>query len=125
LPHLKISLSKAQCSHIATFHIYIYTWTSSDGETHSQIDHILVEKRRHSSVLDVRSLRAADCDADHCLVVAKITERLAVNKQGLHKFHMERFSLKKLNKVEGKEKYRVEVSTGLQHWKIWMLRLKR
>jgi hypothetical protein len=34
---------------------------------------------------------------------------------------VERFNLKKLNEVEGKEKYRVE---GLQHWKIWMLRLK-
>jgi hypothetical protein len=43
-------------------------------------------------------------------VVAKIRETLAVNKQGPHKFHMERFSLKKLNEVEGKEKYRVEVS---------------
>jgi hypothetical protein len=43
-------------------------------------------------------------------VVAKIRERIAVNKQGSHKFHMERFSLKKLNEVEGKEKYHVEVS---------------
>jgi hypothetical protein len=43
-------------------------------------------------------------------VVAKIRERLAVNKQGSHKFHMEGFNLKKLNEVEGKEKYRVEVS---------------
>jgi hypothetical protein len=43
-------------------------------------------------------------------VVAKIRERLAVNKQGSHKYHMERFSLKTANKVEGKEKYRVEVS---------------
>jgi hypothetical protein len=42
--------------------------------------------------------------------VAKIRERLAVNKQGSHKFHLERFNLKKLNEVEGKEKYRVEVS---------------
>jgi hypothetical protein len=33
-----------------------------------------------------------------------------VNKQGPHKFQMERFNLKKLNEVEGKEKYRVEVS---------------
>jgi hypothetical protein len=40
-------------------------------------------------------------------VVAKIRERLAVNKQGSHKFQMERFDLKKLNEVEGKEKYRV------------------
>jgi hypothetical protein len=42
--------------------------------------------------------------------VAKIRERLAVNKQGSRKFHMERFNLKKLNEVEGKEKYHVEVS---------------
>jgi hypothetical protein len=69
-----------------------------------------MDRRRHSSVLDVRSFRAADCDMNHCLVVAKIRERIAVNKQGSHKFHMEGFNLKKLNKVEGKGKYRVEVS---------------
>jgi hypothetical protein len=43
-------------------------------------------------------------------VVAKIREILAVNKQGSHTFNMERFNLKKLNEVEGKEKYHVEVS---------------
>jgi hypothetical protein len=58
----------------------------------------------------VRSFRAADCDTDHYLVVAKVRERLAVNKQGSHKFHMERFSLKKLNELEGKERYSVDVS---------------
>jgi hypothetical protein len=42
--------------------------------------------------------------------VAKIRERIAANKQGSHKFLMERFNLKNLNEVEGKEKYRVEVS---------------
>jgi hypothetical protein len=45
-------------------------------------------------------------------VLAKIRERLAANKQGSHKFHMERFNLKKLNEVEGKVKYRAEVSNG-------------
>jgi hypothetical protein len=50
-----------------------------------------------------------DCDIDHYPVVANVTERLAVNKQRSHRFHMERFSLKKLNKVEHKEQYRVEV----------------
>jgi hypothetical protein len=43
-------------------------------------------------------------------VVATVRERLAVNKQRLQILHNERFSLKKLNEVEGKEKYRVEVS---------------
>jgi hypothetical protein len=61
---------------------------------------------------------------DHCLVVAKIRERLAVSKQGSHKFHMERFNLKKLNEVEGKEKYRVEVSNRFATLEDWMLRLK-
>jgi hypothetical protein len=43
------------------------------------------------------------------VVVAKVSERLAVNKQGSHKFHMEGFNLKKLDEVECKEQYRVEV----------------
>jgi hypothetical protein len=42
--------------------------------------------------------------------VAKVRERLAVNKQRSHRSHMERLNLKKLNEVEGKEQYRVEVS---------------
>jgi endonuclease/exonuclease/phosphatase family metal-dependent hydrolase len=33
--------------------IHKYTWTSPDGKTHNQIDHILVNRRRHSNVLDV------------------------------------------------------------------------
>jgi hypothetical protein len=37
-------------------------------------------------------------------------ERLAMNKQRSHRFHIERFNLKKLNEVEGKEQFRVEVS---------------
>jgi endonuclease/exonuclease/phosphatase family metal-dependent hydrolase len=45
--------------------IHKYTWTSKDGNTHNTIDHILVDRRRHSNVLDVRSFRAADCDSDH------------------------------------------------------------
>jgi hypothetical protein len=43
-------------------------------------------------------------------VVAKIRERLAVNKQVSHTFHTDRFNLKKLNEVEVNNYYRVEVS---------------
>jgi hypothetical protein len=56
--------------------IHKYTWTSPDGKTHYQIDHILIDRRRHSSILDVGSFRGADCDSDHYLVVAKVRERL-------------------------------------------------
>jgi hypothetical protein len=44
------------------------------------------------------------------LVVAKVRERLAVSKQTTHKFDMERVYLKKLDEVEGKDQYRVEIS---------------
>jgi hypothetical protein len=42
--------------------------------------------------------------------VAKVRERVTVRKQKMHRIHMERFNLKKLNKVEGKEQYHVEIS---------------
>jgi hypothetical protein len=44
--------------------------------------------------------------------VAKVRERLAVNKQRSQRFHMERFNLKKLKNVEGKEQFLVEVSNS-------------
>jgi hypothetical protein len=50
------------------------------GKPTNQIDHFLVDRRRHSNVLDVQSLRAADCDTDAYLAVAKVRERLAVSK---------------------------------------------
>jgi hypothetical protein len=92
--------------------IHEFSWTSPDGKTHNQIYHILIDRRRHSSVLDARSFRAADCDADHHLVVAKFREILAVSKQTKNRIHMKMSNLKKLNEVEGKEQYRVEISNS-------------
>jgi hypothetical protein len=81
--------------------IHKFTSTSPDGKTHIQIDHILIDRRRHSSILDIRSFWAADCDTDYYLVVAKVRERLTVSKQTTHRVHMEKFNLKKLNEAEG------------------------
>jgi hypothetical protein len=43
-------------------------------------------------------------------VVAKVRERLTVSKQTANRIHMERFNLKKLNEVEAKEQYCVDIS---------------
>jgi len=45
----------------------------------------LIERRWHSSILDVRKFKEADCNTDHYLVVARVRERLAVNKQAAQK----------------------------------------
>jgi endonuclease/exonuclease/phosphatase family metal-dependent hydrolase len=52
--------------------IHKYTWTCPEGDTHNQIDHVLIDRRRHSSIVDVQSFREADCDTDHYLVVTKV-----------------------------------------------------
>jgi hypothetical protein len=51
--------------------IYKHTWTSN-GVIYNQIDEVLIDKRRQSNILDVRSFRGADCDTDHYLVVAEL-----------------------------------------------------
>jgi hypothetical protein len=56
--------------------LHQYTRASPNGKTHNQTGHILIERRWHSSIVDVRSCRVAECDTDHYLVVAKIRETL-------------------------------------------------
>jgi hypothetical protein len=66
-----------------------YTWTSLDGRTHNQIEHIPTDRSRHSSVLDILSFTAAYCNTNYYLLVTKFKERLAVNKQKSYRFHNE------------------------------------
>jgi endonuclease/exonuclease/phosphatase family metal-dependent hydrolase len=60
--------------------LHKHTWTSPDGVTHHQIDNVLIDKRQHSNILDVRSFREADCDTDHYLVLTKLRERISISK---------------------------------------------
>jgi hypothetical protein len=60
--------------------IHKYACTSSEEMFRVYIVHILIDRRRHAGVIDVRSFKAADCDTDY-LVVVKVREILAVNKQ--------------------------------------------
>jgi exonuclease III len=90
-------------------YIHKYIWTCPKGNTHNQIDHVLIDRRRHSSLLDVRSFRGADCDTDHYLVVAKVRVRLAVSKRAAQKIDTERFNVKNLNEGDVKEQYQVTI----------------
>ena len=90
--------------------IHKYTWTSPDGKTDSQIDHILIDRIWHSSVLDVRSLWGADCDTDHYLGVTILRETVAESKQAAQTFDGERLKLTKLKQLEIRKQDQIEIA---------------
>ena len=66
--------------------------------------------RWHSTVLDVRSFRGADCDTGRYLMIATVRERLVVGKQTAQRFDRQRFNFRKLNEPEVKEQYQIEIT---------------
>jgi hypothetical protein len=59
---------------------------------------------------DVHSFRGADCDTDHYVVIARERERISLSKRSRQNFNLKRFDLTRLDDVEVKEKYQVEIS---------------
>jgi len=55
-------------------------------------------------------LGGADCDTGHYLVIAKVRERLAVGKQATQRFDRQRFNLRKLNELEVRKQYQIEIT---------------
>ena len=60
--------------------IHKWTWTSPDGVTRNQIDHVLINNRYLSCLSHVRSYRGANCDSDHFLVGAAFRARIGSKK---------------------------------------------
>jgi len=94
--------------------IHKYTWTSSEGKTHNQIDQELIGRRWHSSVLEARSFRGVDCGTDYKRVIVRVRERLAVDKQVAQRFDRQRFNLRKLMSQRLGNSIRLRLQTGLQ-----------
>jgi hypothetical protein len=90
--------------------IHKYTCTSPDGKTNNQTDHVLIDRRSNSSILDVQSFREADCDTDHYMVIAEVWERLSTRKQIAQTTDVERFNLKKLSESEVRKQFQIELS---------------
>jgi hypothetical protein len=55
------------------------------------------------------------------ILMAKVRERLTVNKQKSYRLNIRMFNLKKLNEVEGQRNVVLRSQIGLQLWSIWKL----
>jgi len=49
--------------------IHKITWRSPDGQNFNQIDHLLIDARRVSNVMDVKTFRGDNIDSDHYLFI--------------------------------------------------------
>ncbi len=94
--------------------IHKATWTSPDGNTHNQIDHFLIDRRRHTNVTDVRTYRGVDCSSDHFLVIAKLRARLSVSREQRRAVGMESFNVAKLRVRSDRERYQIEIKNRFQ-----------
>jgi hypothetical protein len=54
--------------------------------------------------LDLRHFRGSDCITDQCLVLEEV-----VDCQSVKKFHIERFKLTKLTKIEVRKQYQFKI----------------
>ena len=57
--------------------IHKATWKSPDQNTQNQIDHVLIDRRFFSDIINVRTLRSANVDSDHYLVEVRIRSKLS------------------------------------------------
>ena len=88
------------------------TWTSPDGNTVNQIDHVMVNRRFRTAVTDVRSYRGADCDSDHFMVVTRVKVKIKKTRNSARR--IKRPDIEKLNIREERERYQVAVQNRIE-----------
>ncbi|XP_060665791.1 uncharacterized protein LOC132798086 [Drosophila nasuta] len=89
--------------------IHKASWLSPDRLTRNQIDHVVIDARHASNILDVRSCRGPNIDSDHYLVAAKIRTRLCVAKIA-RRSALRRLDIGKLQSQQAKNAFSTHVS---------------
>ena len=101
--------------------IHKATWNAPGGRTSSQIDHVIIDRRHASNVLDVRSYRCLESDiehhySDHLLLGAKIRARISnINKEKGVK--CKRYDVSKLGNRKCKESFNKDLKERLDEHK--------
>jgi len=89
--------------------IHKMTWRSPDGQTFNQIDHLLIDARHVSSVIDERTFRGANIDSDHYLLISKIRSQIS-NARNTYDSYARKFISEKLKSPETSSEYREKLN---------------
>ena len=87
--------------------IHKYTWTSPDGRTKNQIDHIAINGKFRNSITDARTYRGADAATDHNLVMCKL--KLKLSKVKKDRAGVKKYDTSKLNQRAVRDKFTLEL----------------
>lgn len=85
--------------------IHLETWRSPGDRTSNQIDHVLIDARHKTNMMDVRSYRGANMDTDHYLVVTRVRAKINMCKYNLKKDEIERCNIEKIKQPKTKREY--------------------
>ena len=92
--------------------IHKLTWSSPDGKTVNEIDHVMVNGRMRTSILDTRVMRRADVYTDHYLLRTNIRLKSA-RAEGMKKARVG-FDVRKLQSEEIRKRYSIEVKNRFE-----------
>ncbi|TBT99269.1 hypothetical protein CWI39_2082p0010 [Hamiltosporidium magnivora] len=93
--------------------IHTTTWKSPYDISNNQIDHVLIDLRHGSDILDVRTYRGADVDSDNYLVVVDYLKTIYAEKKEREAKSDRKLSVDKLsNNQETREGYQVQLENN-------------
>jgi hypothetical protein len=93
--------------------IYKETWRSPDETTSNQIDHVMIDSRHATDILDVKSCRGADCNTDHYMVKIKYEQRISIIEK-LSAQRSIKYKVENLKEGTNAKEYRNKVQELLQ-----------